>query len=48
MQEIPDVSWYKRDRRWRADIEIDGDMLRFGGHATELAAAQARETSVSR
>lgn len=40
------VSWYPPTRRWKATIVVDGRQVYLGYHATEEAAAEARDRYV--
>jgi hypothetical protein len=37
------VCWCKRDKRWKAQIRVNGKKIHLGNHSDELSAAQSRE-----
>lgn len=40
------VTWDRRRKRWRAQIQVDGTVINLGRFETELEAAAARDTYV--
>lgn len=41
------VSWHKANGKWTAQIGVNGKKVYLGIHATEMAAAQAREAYIA-
>jgi hypothetical protein len=40
---FPGVSWHRRDRRWRAEIRVEGLLIYLGYHGTAERAREAVE-----
>jgi hypothetical protein len=45
LSSYPGVTWHERDKRWRAQIRINGKRLWLGGFVNERDAAQAYEAA---
>lgn len=46
--QFPGVCWFKRDKKWRAHIRIDGKLKCLGLFTNELEAAQAYQDALKK